>query len=183
MLEEVLRTGSLWEWLRMPKRPDYLNPVMSSLNRLPETQVHLIDWISNPYLFAHIWMLLGIRMYLFLRHWPGIGSCREGLPLHHRPAGEDERRESRRLARSRSWDRTHAHVRHLWLARESHLRRATAQQPNPQLHHLGSGAVSGLFFNLHNLNAFPHIGGAQVSYSNASRSHFDVFWSGDFCVF
>ena len=71
------------------------------------------------------------------RHRIGSGGRREGLPLHHRLAREDERREGRRLASARSRNRAHAHIRDLRLAGKSHLSRTATQQPAPQLNHFG----------------------------------------------
>ena len=55
------------------------------------------------------------------RNWSGAGGGRQGLPHHHRHAGEDVQREGGHAARAGSGDCTHPDLRPLGLPRESHL--------------------------------------------------------------
>ncbi len=55
MPEEVSRTGLLWEWLRMPKRPDFSNLAMLLSNPLLETQVHHIINITTNSRIPSVW--------------------------------------------------------------------------------------------------------------------------------
>lgn len=84
-------------------------------------------------------MLKNCESITLYRNRDCFGGGRQGLPVHHRSAGEDVQREGWYSESAWSWDRENTHGGHVRLARESHLRRPATQSWNPQLNDPRSG--------------------------------------------